>query len=244
MRNLGIASAYAKEKGIVVSGTGGSGNPTLEHIWALILATVRYIAVEDANVKAGVPQWQSTMPLGLAGRTLGLVGVGRLGTQTAKVGWPFTMHHNPEIDAIPAQIAKAFDMRVIAWSPNLTPERAENAGVEYSATKEALLMESDIVSLHLVLSEKTRHIIAKEDLALMKPTAFLINTSRGPLVDESALIELLEEERIAGAGLDVFDIEPLPIDHPIRKAKRVTLSPHSGYLTDTNYAVRDRWFSP
>jgi 26S proteasome regulatory subunit N2 len=239
MRNLGIASAYAKEKGIVVSGTGGSGNPTLEHIWALILATVRYITVEDANVKAGVPQWQSTMPLGLAGRTLGLVGVGRLGTQTAKVGWPFNMHQNPENDAILTQIAKAFDMRVIAWSPNLTPERAENAGVEYAATKEALFMESDIVSLHLVLSEKTRHIIAKEDLALMKPTAFFINTSRGPLVDETALIELLEEERIAGAGLDVFDIEPLPIDHPIRKAKRVTLSPHSGYLTDTNYAVGD-----
>ena len=130
-------------------------------------------------------------------------------------------------------------MRVIAWSPNRTPERAENAGVEYAATKKALFMESDIVSLHLVLSEKTRHIITKEDLALMKPTAFFINTSRGPLVDETALIELLEEERIAGAGLDVFDIEPLPIDHSIRKAKRVTLSPHSGYLTDTNYAVGD-----
>ena len=147
------------------------------------------------------------------------------------------MRHVPDIDAILAQIARAFDMRVIAWSPNLTPQRAENAGVEYVATKEALFMESDIVSLHLVLSEKTRHIITKEDLSLMKPTAFFINTSRGPLVDEIALIELLEEERIAGAGLDVFDIEPLPIDHPIRKAKRVTLSPHSGYLSDTNYAV-------
>ncbi|KDR84880.1 hypothetical protein GALMADRAFT_54008 [Galerina marginata CBS 339.88] len=219
MRNLGIDSVHAKEKGIVVSGTGAGGNATLEHIWALILATVRYITVEDAHVKAGNPQWQSTMPLGLSGKTLGLVGVGRLGTQTAK-------------------IAKAFNMKVTAWSPHLTKERAEIAGVEFVSTKEQLFKESDIISLQLVLSETTRHIITKEDLSLMKSTAFFINTSRGPLVDEAALLEILEEERIAGAGLDVFDIEPLPVDHPIRKAKRVTLSPHSGYLSDTNYAVR------
>lgn len=128
-------------------------------------------------------------------------------------------------------------MRVTAWSPHLTPERAESAGVEFVSTKEQLFRESDIVSLQLVLSETTRHIITKQDLSLMKPTAFFINTSRGPLVDEAALIEVLEEERIAGAGLDVFDIEPLPIDHPIRKVKRVTLSPHTGYLSDSNYAV-------
>ena len=179
---------------------------------------MRYIAAEVANVKAGVPQWQSTVPLGLAGRTLRLVGVGRLGTQTAKVvDWPFTVHHIPGIDAILAQIAEAFDVRVIAWSPNITPERAENAGVEYVANKGVLFMESDIVSLHLVFSEKTRHIITK-DLALMKPTAFLINTSRGPLVDENALIELLEEERIAGAGLDVFDIANWPSDSKDEKS--------------------------
>jgi len=218
MRNAGIDSEYAKQKGIVVSGTGGAGNATLEHIWALILATVRYITVEDANVKARNPQWQSTMPLGLAGKILGLVGVGRLGTQTAK-------------------IAKAFNMRVIAWSPYLTPERAADAGVEFVANKEDLFRESDVVSLQLVLSETTRHIITKQDLSVMKPTAFFINTSRGPLVDEAALLEILEEEKIAGAGLDVFDIEPLPLDHPIRKAKRVTLSPHSGYLSDSNYAA-------
>jgi len=218
MRNMGIDSVHAKEKGIFVSGTGAGGNATLEHIWALILATVRHITVEDAHVKAGNPQWQSTMPLGLSGKTLGLVGLGRLGTQTAK-------------------IAKAFNMRVIAWSPHLTRERAESASVEFVSAKEELFKESDIISLQLVLSETTRHIITKEDLRLMKSTAFFINTSRGPLVDEAALLEILEEEKIAGAGLDVFDIEPLPVDHPIRKAKRVTLSPHSGYLSDTNYEV-------
>jgi len=129
-------------------------------------------------------------------------------------------------------------MKVIGWSPNLTPERAEAAGVGFIATKEELFRKSDIVSLHLVLSESTRHIVTKDDLLHMKPTAFLINTSRGPLVDETALLEVLEEERIAGAGLDVFDIEPLPLDHPIRKAKRVTLTPHTGYLADTSFEVR------
>lgn len=128
-------------------------------------------------------------------------------------------------------------MRVIGWSPHLTPERAEAAGVEFVASKEELFKESDIVSLQLVLSETTTHIITKKDLLLMKPTAFFINTSRGPLVDETALLEVLEQEKIAGAGLDVFDIEPLPLDHPLRKAKRVTLSPHTGYLSDSNYAV-------
>jgi len=216
--NAGIDSVYAKTKGIIVSGTGGAGGATLEHIWALILATVRYITVEDVNVKSGNAQWQSTMPLGLAGRTLGLVGVGRLGTSTAK-------------------IAKAFNMKVIGWSPNLTPERAQAADVDYVKTKAELLKQSDVVSIQMVLSDSTRHMITYEDLAMMKPTAFFINTSRGPLVDENALIKILKEERIAGAGLDVFDVEPLPLDHPIRNLKRVTLSPHTGYLTDSNYAV-------
>jgi phosphoglycerate dehydrogenase-like enzyme len=128
-------------------------------------------------------------------------------------------------------------MRVIAWSPHLTPERAEAAGVEYVATKEALFKESDVVSIQLVLSDSTKGIITREDLFNMKSSAFFINTSRGPLVDEAALVDVLNQERIAGAGLDVFDIEPLPLDHPLRKAKRVTLSPHTGYLTDSNYAV-------
>ncbi|KAH6917464.1 D-isomer specific 2-hydroxyacid dehydrogenase [Coprinopsis sp. MPI-PUGE-AT-0042] len=217
--NRGIDIQHANSKGIVVSGTWGSGNPTLEHIWALLLATAKNIVVEDRNIKDGNPRWQTTIPVGLAGKTLGLVGVGRLGSQVAK-------------------IAKAFDMRVVGWSPNLTPERAEAAGVAFASTKEELLKTSDVVSLHLVLAESTRHVLKREDLALLKPTAFLINTSRGPLVDEDALIEALQEGRIAGAGLDVYDVEPLPLDHPIRNLKNVTLTPHTGYITDDNYKVR------
>lgn len=128
-------------------------------------------------------------------------------------------------------------MKVIGWSPNFTPERAQVAGVDYVETKAELFKQSDVISMHMVLSETTRRMITYEDLVLMKPTAFFINTSRGPLVDETALIKILKEERIAGAGLDVFDTEPLPLDHPIRGLKRVTLSPHTGYLTDSNYAV-------
>ena len=128
-------------------------------------------------------------------------------------------------------------MKVIAWSPNLTAERAQAADVGYVETKAELFKQSDVVSIHMHLSDTTRHMITYEDLAVMKPTAFFINTSRGPLVDENALIKILREERIAGAGLDVFDVEPLPLDHPIRSLKRVTLSPHTGYLTDSNYAV-------
>jgi 26S proteasome regulatory subunit N2 len=128
-------------------------------------------------------------------------------------------------------------MRVVGWSPNLTPERAGAAGVEFASSKEELLRTSDIISLHLVLSESTKHILKREDLALLNPIAFLINTSRGPLVDEGALIEALQEGKFAGAGLDVFDIEPLPLDHPIRKLKNVTLTPHTGYVTDDNYKV-------
>ncbi|KAF7339549.1 D-isomer-specific 2-hydroxyacid dehydrogenase NAD-binding protein [Mycena sanguinolenta] len=199
LRNLAIDTKHAKSKGITVSGTKGSG-ATLEHIWALLLATVRHISVEDANVKAKNPQWQTIVPFGLAGKTLGLIGLGRLGTQTA-------------------QVAKVFNMKVIAWSPNLTPERAAEAGVEFAATKADLLKESDIVSLHL-------------------PTAYLLNTSRGPLIDEDALVAVLKAKSIAGAGLDVFDQEPLPLDHPLRDVNNATLSPHNGYVSDTSYKVR------
>ncbi|KAI0639692.1 D-isomer specific 2-hydroxyacid dehydrogenase [Trametes polyzona] len=216
--NAGIDVAHAKTKGIVVSGTGGKGNSTLEHIWALILATVRHIVVEDARTKAGAQPWQSTIPTGLAGKTLGLVGVGRLGTATGR-------------------IAKAFGMDVIGWSPNLTPERAESAGVTFISTKEELFRRSDVLSIQMVLSERTHHMITAADLALLKPTAFFINTSRGPLVDEAALVEVLREKRIAGAGLDVFEEEPLPLDHPLRKLSNVTLSPHMGYVSDDNYEV-------
>lgn len=129
-------------------------------------------------------------------------------------------------------------MEVIGWSPNLTPDRAEKEGVTYVATKEELFKRSDIVSIHMVLSERTQRMITAADLALLKPTAFFINTSRGPLVDEAALIEVLQQKKIAGAGLDVFDEEPLPLDHPIRKLTNITLSPHTGYVSDSNYEVR------
>ena len=128
-------------------------------------------------------------------------------------------------------------MNVIGWSPHLTPERAAAAGVTFIATKEELLKRSDIVSIHMVLSESTRHLITARDLALLKPTALFINTSRGPLVDEQALVEVLQKKKIAGAGLDVFDIEPLPLDHPLRDLSNVTLSPHLGYVSDDNYKV-------
>ncbi|KAF8898847.1 hypothetical protein BD779DRAFT_1666615 [Infundibulicybe gibba] len=215
-RNAAIDVAHAKSKGISVSGTGSQGNSTLEHIWALILSVARFLAMDDASVKAGDPRWQINVPLGLSGRTLGLIGVGRLGSQTAK-------------------IAKAFNMRVIGWSPNLTPERAAAAEVEFIPTKDELLQQSDIVSLHLVLSSSTRHIVGAAELGLLKPTAFLINTSRGPLINEGALIDILKQKRIAGAGLDVFDVEPLPINHPLRSLGNVTLTPHTGYVNDSNY---------
>ncbi|KAH9937190.1 D-isomer specific 2-hydroxyacid dehydrogenase [Fomitopsis serialis] len=217
LRNAGIDVVHAKTRGIVVSGTPGGGNSTLEHIWALILATVRYVAIEDANTKQGKPQWQSTIPMGLKGKTLGLVGLGNLGSRTAK-------------------IAKAFELNVIAWSPHLTPERAAAGGATYIATKEELFKRSDVVSIHIVLSERSRHLITDADLALMKPTAFFINTSRGPIVDEGALVEVLRQRRIAGAGLDVFDVEPLPLDHPLRRLDNVTLTPHTGYVSDDTYA--------
>ncbi|KAH9947935.1 D-isomer specific 2-hydroxyacid dehydrogenase [Amylocystis lapponica] len=220
-KNAGIDVAHAERKKIIVSGTEGGGNSTLEHIWALILATVRYVAIEDANVKANKVPWQSTVPMALSGKTLGLVGVGRLGSDTAK-------------------IARVFGVKVIGWSPNLTPERAAAAGVTFVGSKEELFERSDIVSLHMVLSARTHHMITAEDLALMKPTAFFINTSRGPLVDEPALIEALKQKKIAGAGLDVFEVEPLPLDHALRKLDNVTLSPHVGYVSDTSY---EAWWS-
>lgn len=135
------------------------------------------------------------------------------------------------------QIAKAFNLRVIGWSPHLTRKRAEAAGVEFVATKKELLSQSDIVSIHIVLSGSTTGLIDADDLALMKRTAFLINTSRGPIVDESSLVQALRTNKIAGAGLDVFDVEPLPLDHPLRRLPNVTLTPHTGYVSDDNYRV-------
>ncbi|KAJ3975559.1 D-isomer specific 2-hydroxyacid dehydrogenase [Lentinula raphanica] len=216
--NRGIDVSCAKQKGIYVSGTGNGGNSTGEHIWAMIMAVARQIAVEHTNIRNGNLLWQTVVPMGLAGSTLGLIGVGRLGGATAK-------------------IAKVFGMKVIGWSPHLTLERAEAQGVEFVSSKRELLSRSDIVSLHMVLSESTRKMINAADLASMKSSAFLINTSRGPLVDEAALVEALKKKTIAGAGLDVFEQEPLPLDHPLRALDNVTLSPHNGYVNDTNYKV-------
>ncbi|KXN85588.1 Glyoxylate reductase [Leucoagaricus sp. SymC.cos] len=214
--NRGIDRIHAKSKGIVVSGTdwGAIYTTTHEHIWALILSAVRHIVQEDRNIKSFNPLWQTAIPASLKGKTLGLIGLGKLGTPVA-------------------EIARAFGMRILAWSPNLTPARAaEIPGVTYSPSKAHLLSNSDIVSLHLVLSPITYHIIAEDDLALLKPTAYLINTSRGPLIDEDALIKVLKKNKIAGAALDTFDIEPLPLDHPFRSlGDKVTLSPHNAYVS-------------
>ncbi|KAF5380302.1 hypothetical protein D9757_007934 [Collybiopsis confluens] len=218
MVNRGIDVAHCKQKGILVAGTPGRGTSTVELIWALIMSVARYIVKEHINTISRNPQWQTVVPMGLSGSTLGLIGVGKLGSAIAK-------------------IAKVFDMKVVGWSPNLTPERAFQAGVEYVATKESLLAQSDIVSLHLVLSPTTKHIITASDFEVMKPSAFIINTSRGPLIEEEALVDALKKKKIRGAGLDVFDIEPLPLDHPLRGLDNVTLTPHNGYVNETDYKV-------
>jgi phosphoglycerate dehydrogenase-like enzyme len=205
--------AAANELGIVVSGTDGYGTSAAELTWALILALVRHLPAEDAGVRGG--SWGLTVGTDLAGATLGVIGLGSLGRQVAAVG-------------------KAFGMRVIAWSQHLGPAVAAAAAVE-AVTKEALLRTADIVTIHVRLSERTTGLISGPDLALLKPTAYLVNTSRGPVVDEAALIEALQAGRIAGAGLDVFDIEPLPAGHPLLTAPRTVLTPHIGYVTVSNY---------
>jgi phosphoglycerate dehydrogenase-like enzyme len=182
---------------------------TPEFAWGLMIATVRNLAEEHLRMRDG--GWQTTTGMTLSGKTLGLLGLGRIGKRMA-------------------EYAKVFGMQVIAWSQNLTEEAAAAAGAR-RVEKAALFEESDVVSIHVVLSERTRGVVAEPELALMKPHAYLINTSRGPIVDEAALIAALRTRRIAGAGLDVYDIEPLPPDHPLRLLPNVTLSPHLGYVT-------------
>jgi len=212
--NASIDMKACQERGIVVSGTGGFGNPTTGITFGLILELTRRIGWEHARLKAGVP-WQATLGMDVEGKTLGVLGLGKLGARAAGVG-------------------KAFGMKVIAWSQNLTPERCKEVGVEYS-TKEDLLRNADVVTIHLVLSDRTRGLIGAKELGLMKKTAYLVNTSRGPIVDEKALLDALSGKRIAGAGLDVFDIEPLPLDHPYRKMDNVVITPHLGYVSQQNY---------
>ena len=212
--NRSIDLDAAAERGIVVCGTGGFGNPTTGIAVGLMLELTRRIGFENARMKAGEP-WQVTIGDDIEGKTLGIVGLGKLGQRVAGV-------------------AKAFRMNVIAWSPNLTPEKCKEMGVEH-VSKEDLFRRADIVTIHLQLSDRSRGLIGATELALMKPSAYLINTSRGPIVDEKALLKALGEKRIAGAGLDVFDVEPLPRDPPVRRLDNVVLTPHLGYVSRQNY---------
>ena len=213
-RNASIDMAACEERGIVVCGTGTFGNPTTGITFGLILELTRRIGWEHARMKAG-ENWQATLGMDMEGKTLGILGLGRLGARVAGVG-------------------KAFGMKLIAWSHNLTPERCKEVGVDH-VTKDDLLRNADIATIHLQLSDRTRGLIGARELGLMKKTAYLVNTSRGPIVDEKALLDALSKKQIAGAGLDVFDVEPLPVDHPLRKLDNAVLTPHLGYVSQQNY---------
>ena len=215
MRNASIDVAAATARGIVVCGTAGLPYPTAELTWGLILALVRRIPVEDRATREG--RWQISCGLGLNGKTLGVIGLGGLGSRVAKVG-------------------RAFEMDVIAWSQNLTEARAAEVGAKLVA-KDELLARADVASIHLVLSDRTRGLIGARELSLMKRTAYLINTSRGPIVDESALVAAVRKGTIAGAGLDVYDDEPLAIDHPLRDLPNTVITPHLGYVTEEGYQI-------
>ena len=216
MRNPSIDLAAAHELGITVCGTGAHPSGTAELTWALILAVARHLPQEDASVRAG--GWQQSVGTDLAGGVLGVLGLGRLGERVARVGL-------------------AFGMDVVAWSQNLTAERAAEVGVRRAASLEELLDTADVVTIHLQLSDRTRGLLGARELARMKPSAILVNTSRGPIVDEPALVAALREGTIAGAGLDVFDTEPLPRHHPLRELRRAVLTPHLGYVTEATYQV-------
>lgn len=207
--NWSIDYAAAAARGIVVCGTEAIQDNTPELTWGLILGLCRRVVAEDRAIRAG--RWQTAPGTGLRGKTLGLIGLGRVGAAVAEVG-------------------RAFGMEVVAWSANLTEARAREAGAR-RVDLDALLASSDVVSLHVVLGQRTRGLIGRRELALMRPTAVLINTARGPVVDEAALVEALETGRIAGAGLDVFDVEPLPPDHSFRRLDQVVATPHIGYVT-------------
>jgi len=215
MRNGAIDMDAAQARGIDVAGTDMLPYPAFEHAWALILSLVKEVPKEDRAMKSG--GWQEGFGVGLKGKTLGIVGLGKLGAQAAGVG-------------------QAFGMEVIAWSQNLTAERCAEVGVKL-ATKQEMFATADVITIHMVLSDRSRGLVGAEDLARMKPSAFLVNTSRGPIVDEVALIDTLENRRIAGAGLDVFDVEPLPLDHPLRGFDNTVLTGHTGYVIGELYAM-------
>lgn len=214
-RNASIDNAAAETLGIAIKTTGYVNTGAPEFTWAMLMTIARNILIENKNFKTG--KWQTTISADLYGKTLGIIGLGNIGSKMAAY-------------------AKAFDMNVIAWSENLTAEKAEAAGAKL-VSKEELFKTADFVTIHLVLSDRSRGIIKAADLALMKLNAYLINTSRGPLVDEKALIDVLQRRKIAGAALDVFNTEPLPEDHPFRTLDNVLGTPHIGYVTEETYRV-------
>jgi phosphoglycerate dehydrogenase-like enzyme len=207
--NASIDLAAARDHAIAVVHTGYRSDPTIELTWALILASARNIVTESNSVRSG--GWQRTVGTDLHGKTLGVLGLGRIGSQVARIG-------------------SAFGMKLVAWSQNMTSETAKAAGAAL-VSKEQLFEQADILTIHLVLSSRTRGLVGAAELARMKPTARLINASRGPIVDEQALISVLEKQQIAGAAIDVFDIEPLPPSHPFRTLGNVLATPHIGYVS-------------
>jgi phosphoglycerate dehydrogenase-like enzyme len=215
MANAAIDLAAAARQGIVVSGTAGGSGAAAELAWALVLAVARDLVADDRAVRAG--RWQEHLGIELAGSTLGLLGLGRIG-------------------AVMARYARAFDMQVLAWSRHLTAERAAEHGARL-VDRDELFRASDVVSVHLRLSERTRGLVGARELELLGPAGRLVNTSRGPIVDEAALLAALHAGTIAGAALDVFDVEPLPADHPLRSAPRTVLTPHVGYVSRQSYAA-------
>ncbi|UMP03893.1 D-2-hydroxyacid dehydrogenase family protein [Amycolatopsis sp. EV170708-02-1] len=214
-RNAAIDVAAARRNGVVVSSTGYIAAPAAEHTWALILAAARNVPVESRNMREG--GWQTTVGTILSGKTLGLLGLGRLGAGAARIG-------------------QAFGMETIAWSQNLTQEKADPHGVT-AVSKDELFARADVLSVHLVLSGRSRGLVGAPELAAMKPTAMLVNTSRGPIVDEAALVDALRRKEIAVAALDVYDVEPLPSEHPLRTLDNVVLTPHIGYVTREAYEI-------
>ena len=215
MRNLAIDMQAARARDLPVCGTALLPYPAFEHAWALILACMKQIPAEDRVMHEG--GWQAGLSNGLRGKTLGVLGLGKLGSQVAKIGL-------------------AFDMLVIAWSANLTDERAAECGAE-RVDQDALFAQSDVITIHLLLSDRTRGLVTARLLGLMKPTAYLINTSRGPIVEEAALITALRDGTIAGAGIDVFDTEPLPKDNPLRGLDNAVLTGHTAYVIRETYEI-------
>ncbi len=214
-RQANIDIEAATRLGVFISTTGSPGGSTSELTWALIFAITRRVPQEDAAMRTGI--WQSSMGVDLAGKTLGLLGLGRVGEGVARA-------------------AEAFRVELLAWSRNLTVERAQEKGAS-AVSKDELFARSDILSVHVPLNDGSRGLVGASELNLMKPTSYLINTSRGPIVDESALIDALKKKRIAGAALDVFDREPLPAGHPLTEFENVVLTPHLGYVTEENYRI-------